>query len=232
MYNVDTVVIGAGVVGLAVASKLAENNSDLLLLESNAAFGEETSSRHSEVIHAGIYYKQNSLKATLCVRGKHLLYEYCQKHNVPHKNIGKLIVATTTEQLDSLDGIIERAQLNGVDDLTPLSQEQIKQLEPAIQAHAGLHSPSTGIVDSHSYMLSLLGKAESNGAQIAYRSSVIAIEPINDGFSVRIESHDDQEQLTMTCRQVVNAAGHGAINIARATASLTDRHVPKLSRSC
>jgi len=222
-HDVETIVVGAGVVGLAIAAKLSADGQEVLILEQKHVFGSETSARHSEVIHAGIYYKKNSQKAKFCTRGKALLYDYCTKHDIPHKRLGKLIVATSDAQLGTLDSIKTRAQNNGVGDLKYLNAAAIKKLEPAITATAGLLSPSTGIVDSHAFMLSLLGKAESYGAMIAYKSTVTSLLPTQSGFTVSITG---EQHLDLTCKHVINASGHGASALAKLTSGLAAELVP------
>ena len=160
MEQVDAVVIGAGVVGLAIAARLSRHLSNVLVIDKNASFGEETSSRNSEVIHAGIYYPKNSLKAEFCVAGKKALYEYCQQRHIPHNNIGKLIVAQNADEEAYLQTTIEKAAGNGVDDLDWVSAKDLRTMEPNLSASAALISPSTGIVDVHSYMQSLLAEIE------------------------------------------------------------------------
>ena len=155
-FETDAVVIGAGAVGLAVARQLTLSGLDTLILEKNDHIGMETSARNSEVIHAGIYYAKGSLKARLCVEGKRLLYDFCAAHGVPHKRLGKLIVGHTGQQAQ-IAAIAKIAADNGVDDLRPLTVRDIAALEPDVRADDGLFSPSTGIVDSHQYMLALLG---------------------------------------------------------------------------
>lgn len=223
MHDVETVVIGAGVVGLAIAAKLAAIGQDVLILEQKHLFGSETSARHSEVIHAGIYYPQNSFKARLCTRGKALLYDYCANHKIAHKRIEKIIVATTAAQEAELASINHRAQANGVNDLQPLTGSDIAKLEPAITATAGLLSPSTGIIDSHAFMLSLLGKAESCGAMIAYNSKVDQLAPNDNGLVVVVGG---EQSMNMSCKQVVNTAGHGACALAQATGTLAQQFIP------
>jgi len=213
-HDIETVVIGAGVVGLAIARYLATAGQEVLILERNNLFGSETSARHSEVIHAGIYYPKNSLKAKLCTRGKALLYDYCADHDIPHKRIEKIIVATNASQVTELDGINKRAKANGVNDLRSLSSNDIGKLEPAIKAQAGLLSPSTGIVDSHAFMLSLLGKAESLGAMIAYNSPVDQVAPSANGFTVSVGG---EQNMKLSCKRLVNTAGHGACALAKST---------------
>ena len=172
MDKVDCVVIGAGVVGLAVARALALRGREVMVLEAADAIGTGTSSRNSEVIHAGIYYPQGSLKAQLCVQGKGLLYAYCAERGIGHKRCGKLIVATSEAQVAQLQGIRDKAAANGVNDLVLLTREQARALEPQLECVAALHSPSTGIVDSHGLMLALQGDLEHAGGGVALVSPV------------------------------------------------------------
>jgi len=223
-HDVETVVVGAGVIGLGIASALAAAGQDVLILEQKHLFGSETSARHSEVIHAGIYYPKNSLKARLCTQGKALLYQYCVEHDIAHKRIEKIIVATTAAQAAELDSIKKRAQANGVTDLRLLTRSEISQLEPQISAHAGLLSPSTGIIDSHAFMLSLLGKAESDGAMLAYHSIVEQITPDDNGFTIVVGG---EQNMKIKCLRVINAAGHGACAIAQSIPGFNPQLIPK-----
>ncbi len=175
MDRVDCVVVGAGVVGLAVARALALAGREVLILEAEAAFGTATSARNSEVIHAGIYYPQGSLKGRLCVAGRRQLYDFCDSHGVAHRRCGKLIVATDEAQIAALEQLRRHALANGVDDLQHLDGREVLALEPEVQAVAGLLSPSTGIIDSHALMLALLGDAERHGAVLALNAPVTAI---------------------------------------------------------
>ena len=170
MEKLDAVVVGAGVVGLAVARELAMAGRDVVILEAEDAIGTHTSSRNSEVIHAGIYYPKGSLKAQSCVRGKALLYEYCVSHGVPHRRSGKLIVATEESQVEELSKIQNRAHANGVTDVVWMTREQAVALEPEVSCVAALYSPSTGIIDSHALMLAYLGDAEAHGAMLALKA--------------------------------------------------------------
>ncbi len=221
MEHVDCVVVGAGVVGLAVARALAQSGREVLLLEAGSAIGTQTSARNSEVIHAGIYYTPGSLKARLCVRGKALLYAYCAARGLAHRACGKLIVATSTVQAAALHDIEARAKANGVHDLVRLTRAQAQALEPALVCVAALHSPSTGIIDSHALMLSLLGDLEAAGGVLALNSPLdhaecaqSAIDLIaNDGTHLR-------------ARNVVNAAGLHAPALAARFAGLASQHVP------
>jgi L-2-hydroxyglutarate oxidase LhgO len=211
-YSCDGVVIGAGAVGLAVARQLALSGLEILILEKNDHIGMETSARNSEVIHAGIYYPQGSLKARLCVQGKRLLYDFCAAHGVPHKAIGKLIVAHTGQ---GLAAIAKTAADNGVDDLVPLSAKDIAALEPAVKAEEGLFSPSTGIIDSHQYMLALLGDTT-----LVRGSEVTAITRRGDGWSLSVRSGG--ETIALKARIVINAAGLWAQTVASRIEGLAD----------
>lgn len=226
--QVDAVVIGAGVVGLAVARALALTGREVMVLEALEAFGTQTSARNSEVIHAGIYYPQGSLKARLCVRGKQLLYDYCAERGVPHRRCGKLIVATDESQVDELHAIRQRAAANGVDDLQWLTREQAQALEPALQCQAALLSPSTGIVDSHALMLALLGDLENAGGLLALQSparsmAVAAGAPA----AIEIAMGGAAAGTTLAARLVVNAAGLHAPALAARTQGLAARQVPR-----
>jgi L-2-hydroxyglutarate oxidase LhgO len=182
MEKIDCAVIGAGVVGLAVARRLAALGREVIILEAEAVFGTGISARNSEVIHAGIYYPAGSLKARLCVAGRQQLYAYCAERGIPHRRCGKLIVATREAQVDELDAIAARARANGVDDLQHLSRDAARVLEPALECRAALLSPSTGIIDSHALMLSLLGDAERDGAVLALQSRVLGGRIAADGM--------------------------------------------------
>ncbi|NLP31848.1 MAG: FAD-dependent oxidoreductase, partial [Oligella ureolytica] len=164
--DIECVIIGAGVIGLAIARTLAQQGKEVLIVESESSFGSGISSRNSEVIHAGLYYPVDSLKAKLCLRGKELLYDYCQQQHIPHQRLGKLLVATDNTESAQLMAIKDNAEQCGINDLSILSAEEVKQLEPELNCQLALLSPSTGIVDSHALMLSLLGEAEQAGAQL------------------------------------------------------------------
>jgi L-2-hydroxyglutarate oxidase LhgO len=205
--RLDAVVIGAGVVGLAVARALALAGREVVILESEDAFGTHTSSRNSEVIHAGIYYPKGSLKARSCVAGKELLYEYCVSHGVPHRRCGKLIVATDEKQIEELKGIQSKAHANGVTDVVWMTRQQALALEPELHCVAALYSPSTGIIDSHSLMLAYLGDAEAKGAMLALKSPLEKCEVVADGFVLQESIH---------ARVLVNSAGLRAPTVARA----------------
>lgn len=211
--DVDCVVIGAGVVGLAIARALAQSGREVLVAEATEAIGTGTSSRNSEVIHAGIYYPAGSLKARLCVRGKHLLYAYCAERGIPHRRLGKLIVATSAEQAAQLEGIAQRARANGVDDLQFISGEDAMRLEPALQCTAALVSPSTGIVDSHALMLAYQGDAENAGAQCVFHTPLVSgrVRP-EGGFDLQFGGDD---AMSLSCNVLINSAGLQAPALAR-----------------
>ena len=196
-------IIGAGVVGLAIAEELSRHFDSILLLEKNESQGQETSSRNSEVIHAGIYYPEGSLKASLCVEGRKLLYEACEKRGIPHKRIGKLIVATSPAEEQALLELQAKAQNNGVDDLLFLSGRVVHSLEPDVIASAGLLSPSTGIIDSHSLMRALLVGSTGNGVTAVFRSAVTGAR--FDGSRYDLEVNNGE--YLVSSRVVVNSAG-------------------------
>lgn len=226
MDQVDTVVIGAGVVGLAVARALALEGREVLILEASTAIGMGTSSRNSEVIHAGIYYAPGSLKAILCVRGKELLYAYCAERGVAHSRCGKLIVATREAELAALQQIRERAVTNGVHDLVPLTREEAFALEPELNCIAALHSPSTGIVDSHALMLALLGDLEHAGGLLALNSELRDVRfGAELGSEAIVVTMADGTELA--ARRLINAAGLQAPALARRFAGLDTSHVPR-----
>jgi len=206
MNDVNITVIGAGVVGLAIAQKITERHENVFIIEKHNTFGQETSSRNSEVIHAGIYYPKDSLKAKLCVEGKSLLYDYCKKFDVPHKKCGKLIIATTEEEITVIEGVHQTARNNGVNDLVLLNRDEISELEPHIFALKALLSPSTGIIDTHSLMKQYETNTINNGGQIAYGSEVIAISRTADGYEITL-SDADKREYSFTSRVVINSAG-------------------------
>ena len=224
MEQVDCIVIGAGVVGLAVARALALRGRDVLILEKAENFGTETSSRNSEVIHAGIYYPRDSLMARYCVSGRKALYAYLRERGVAHKKCGKLIVATNADELRALAGIRGRALANGVDDLELLSAAEATGLEPALACTGALLSPSTGIIDSHAYMLALLGDAENAGATLVCQTPVLGGRVVAGGVEVCVGGADP---LRLTCRLLVNAAGLYAPAVARAIEGMPAGRVPR-----
>jgi L-2-hydroxyglutarate oxidase LhgO len=224
--QVDAVVMGAGVVGLAVARSLALAGREVMVLESENAIGTGTSARNSEVIHAGIYYPAGSLKARLCVQGKQLLYAYCAERGVAHRQLGKLIVATSPEQVQALEGILSKAAANGVHDLQKLSAAEAIALEPALACEAALLSPSSGIVDSHGFMLALQGDMENAGGLLALLSPVqhIGLRQGTASHPMRVQTQDGTE---LACRVLVNASGLSAVPMARAMAGLNPDLLPQ-----
>jgi L-2-hydroxyglutarate oxidase LhgO len=210
LERVDAVVVGAGVVGLAIARELAAAGREVIVLEAEDAIGTHTSSRNSEVIHAGIYYPQGSLKALACVAGKQLLYEYCASHGVPHRRCGKLIVATHESQLAELTGIRAKAQANGVRDVDWIAKEEVARLEPELFCMGALHSPSTGIIDSHALMLAYLGDAQAAGAMLALKSPLDRAMVRADGFELWVAGSDP-----IACSVLVNSAGLRAPSVAK-----------------
>ena len=222
MEAVDTIVIGAGVVGLAVARQLALTGREVLVLEAEPTFGTQTSARNSEVIHAGLYYPSGSLKARLCVRGKEQLYRYCTERGIAHRRIGKLLVATDEAELPALAGYERRSAANGVP-LQPLAVADIHRLEPMVRAVAGLYSESTGILDSHGLMLALLGDAEQAGATLVTHTPVVGARIESNGI---VLCTGGDEPFELRCRRLVNAAGLQAQELARRMAGFPAEHVP------
>ncbi|MHB1871470.1 MAG: NAD(P)/FAD-dependent oxidoreductase [Steroidobacteraceae bacterium] len=211
--RIDCLVIGAGVVGLAVARALAQSGREVIVLEAEETIGTGVSSRNSEVIHAGIYYPRGSAKARLCVEGRRLLYEYCAVHGVEHRRCGKLVVATDEAQLAQLNAIESTARTNGVNDLRWIEAAEAAQMEPALRCVAALHSPSTGIVDSHGLMCSLRGEIERLGGAVQCRAPVR--RGFRDGGRMRLEAGAANELVTLDASVVVNSAGLGAQEVAR-----------------
>nr|GMD90582.1 L-2-hydroxyglutarate dehydrogenase, mitochondrial isoform X1 [Ipomoea batatas] len=235
--RVDAVVVGAGIVGIAVARELAvKHGRDVLVIDSAPTFGTGTSSRNSEVIHAGIYYPPNSLKARFCVRGKELLYKYCKDHEVPHKEIGKLIVATGSSEIPKLSALMTRGIENGVDGLRMIEAYEARRLEPELQCIKALWSPTSGIVDTHSLMLSLVGEAESHGTTFTYNTAVIGGHL--DGNQIHIHVSESSTltnrhmnsplspDLILIPRLVVNSAGLSATAVAKRFSGLNSGVIP------
>ncbi|HXB17614.1 MAG TPA: NAD(P)/FAD-dependent oxidoreductase [Steroidobacteraceae bacterium] len=221
MERVDVAVIGAGVVGLAVARALAQRGREVLILEAAERFGSGVSSRNSEVIHAGIYYPRGSLKARLCVAGRELLYAFCLEHGVAHRRCGKLIVASNESQLAELVRIRAAALGNGVE-LASLARPEALALEPGLRCAAALHSPLTGIIDAHAYMLALLGQAERLGAVLACDSAVNGLALQADGFRIAVNG----APASLHARALVNSAGLSAAQLARLTEGFPPERVP------
>ncbi len=222
MDSVDSIVIGAGVVGLAIARELALAGREVLVLDRAARFGGETSARNSEVIHAGIYYPPGSLRARLCLEGRDLLYGYLETRGLPHRRCGKLIVATAPDQIAALERIRAGAEACGAGRLALLSAAEARRMEPALACEAALWSPRTGILDSHALMAALLGEAEARGATFVPQTEAVALAPCPGGIVVETGGG-----YRLRAGTVVNAAGHGAPALAGATAGLAARHVPR-----
>ncbi|MBC8338146.1 MAG: NAD(P)/FAD-dependent oxidoreductase [Rhodospirillales bacterium] len=221
----DTIVVGAGVVGLAIARAMALAGDDVVIIEAEDAIGTGLSARNSEVIHAGLYYPEGTLKAQLCRPGRDALYAFCDSHGIAHKRIGKLVVATADDELDALADVKTKAEACGVNDLEPLDPDQVRAMEPAVKCSGALLSPSTGIVDSHGYMLALQGDAESSGAVLALSSPLEGGSIGKDGITVRVGG---AEPMTLTCRRFINSAGLGAQAVATAIEGLPADSIPPL----
>jgi L-2-hydroxyglutarate oxidase LhgO len=224
--DVQTLVVGAGVVGLAIGRELARAGHEVLIVELADRVGSETSSRNSEVIHAGLYYPPGSLKARLCVEGRRLLYEFCAAFAVPHKRLGKHILATSPDEERRLQAIAETAKRNGVADLTWLTQGDIKKEEPELRCTAALFSPSTGIVDSGELMLALRGDFEAHNGALALRTGFLGARQEDERLVVSL-AVDGGETALLACRNLVNAAGHGAHAVARSLAGLPECLPPR-----
>ena len=223
MDRIECVVVGAGVVGLAIARKLAQAGLEVIVLETAGDIGSGTSSRNSEVIHAGIYYPAGSLMAQLCVSGRKLLYGYCDDHGVPYRRCGKLIVATSESENSKLAAIKSHAEANGVDDLQTLNEADARALEPALKCTGALLSPSTGIIDSHAYMLALRGDIENAGGALAFHAPLIRGKSVHDGFEIEVGG---DAPMTIGCRLLVNSAGLSAPAIARAIDGMPADRIP------
>ena len=212
MEKVNITVIGAGAVGLSVAAELSRSYKDTIIVERNPSFGRETSSRNSEVIHAGIYYPKTSLKLKTCLEGRNLLYEFCRSDNIPHRKIGKLIIAADKNEIGDLEKLFSHGKENGVDDLKMLSKAEVKNMEPAIMAESAIFSPSTGILDTHIFMKRLAGSFERSGGQIAYNTEATAITKTNVGYEVKVTGGEDD--FAFNSRIVVNCAGLDSDKVA------------------
>ncbi|GBL58573.1 L-2-hydroxyglutarate oxidase LhgO [Pseudomonas citronellolis] len=218
MNDIDILVIGAGAVGLACAARLAESGRSVLIVEAERLIGSHTSSRNSEVIHAGLYYPPGSLKAELCLEGRERLYAWCASHDVPHSRVGKLLVAVEDAELGKLEALAANAQASGVHDLQPLDAAQLHALEPAVRGVAALLSPSTGIIDSHAYMLSLQHAAQIQGAQLVLDTRIDSLRRAADGWIA--EGVSVGEPFSIQAEQVINAGGLFAQQLAARTEGL------------
>jgi len=221
--EVDCIVVGAGVVGLAVARALALAGREVIVLDAAEGIGTETSSRNSEVIHAGIYYSANSFMARFCVAGRRALYQYCAERGVPHRNCGKLIVATNAEENAMLAGIQRRAEANGVEGMRVLSAADALAMEPNLQCTSALYSPATGIIDSHGFMLALQGDAENAGAVCVFLSPVTGARAVSSGLDVHVGGG---EPTNLHCRLLVNSTGLHAPDLARRIVGMPAEHIP------
>jgi L-2-hydroxyglutarate oxidase LhgO len=224
MDSTDCIVVGAGVVGLAVARTLAATGREVIVLEAEARIGEHTSSRNSEVIHAGLHYKAGSLRQHLLPRASHLLYAYCAEHGVPHKRLGKLVVARGAEQVEQLRHHMAHAANAGVEGLKWLTPDEARELEPNLACYAAYLSPNSGIVDSHALMLAYQAELESHGGTVVVRAPVTGGAVTPRGLRVEVGG---AEPATLMCKILVNCAGHGAPPLARAIAGLAQSVVPK-----
>ena len=223
MDEVEAVVVGAGVIGLAVARALALAGREVIVLEQAYTIGFETSSRNSEVIHGGLYYPKDSLKAVGCVEGRKRLYAYCAEHGVPHDRLGKLIVATEEAEIPGVEKIAAAAAANGVDNLEWLTASEAQRMEPELRCVRALLSPSTGIIDSHALMLAYQGDAEAAGAFVVFRSPVLSGKVLADGFELSVGG---EEPTTIRCRLLVNAAGLYAPALARSIEAMPPESIP------
>jgi L-2-hydroxyglutarate oxidase LhgO len=213
MEKVNITIIGAGVIGLSVAAELARQQQDIFIVEKYPSFGQETSSRNSEVIHAGIYYPLDTLKLKTCLEGNRLLYEFCQSHNIPFKRLGKLIIAANKDEEEDLFKLFQRGRENGVKDLEQLTKVKLQALEPHIKAEAGLFSPSTGIFDTHSFMKQLVASFKKDGGQVAYSTELTKITKLNSGYELTVIDNE-KESFTFDTKIIINCAGLQADKVA------------------
>jgi len=223
METIDCAVIGAGVVGLAIARRMALAGREVIVLESEPSIGNHTSSRNSEVIHAGIYYPTGSLRARMCLAGKHALYDYCAQRGVHHRRITKVIVATADDEIPTLRKYKEQAERNGVDDLRWLERDEVNALEPNVVAVAGVLSPSTGIIDSHGLMLAYQGDAENRGGTVVFESPVVGGEVTDQGIALAVGGRDP---MRIRANTVVNAAGLTAPALSRSIKGVPPASIP------
>jgi len=223
MPDIETLVIGAGVIGLAIGRVLAISGREVMVLERHGLIGSETSARNSEVIHAGIYYPPGSLKAKLCLPGKHMLYDFCTQNGIAHERLGKLIVAANEAQLPELERLHKQALATNLTDLVFYDRKKLQEIEPELDCAGALWSPSTGIIDSHGLMLALQGGLESHGGQVVLNSSVKEIAPCPDGYRVEVETADG-DTMALTCRELIVSAGHEAPGLM---ADLPGANAPK-----
>lgn len=223
----DIVIIGGGVIGLSIAAEICDSNKNVLLIERHPSFGNETSSRNSEVIHAGIYYPTGSLKAKLCVAGNKSIYEWCEKNKVPHRRIGKYIIAVNSEESEELENIYQRAKNNDVENIRPASISELNREEPNVKAYSALFSADTGIIDSHSLMQSLEFKAIENDCNFAWKHTVKGIKKVDNGYELEI-SAPDGEAIIIYANIIINAAGLDSDLIAEMPGINIDEHKYRL----
>jgi len=222
MNKTDICIIGAGVIGLAVARELADTNKSVVVLERNDSFGRETSSRNSEVIHAGMYYPAGTLKAKMCVEGRQLLYEICEENNIPHRKIGKLIVAVEKEEVISLDKLYQQGKDNDVNGLRMLTGKEMLEIQPGIPGFCALYSEETGIIDSHLLMQYFLSKAKESGAIFVFCAEVMGVERASEGYRIKINNQNESVMLETIV--VINCAGLDSDNIAQAAGINLKKH--------
>ncbi len=223
-FSVETVVIGAGVVGLAIAQELSRKSEEVLIIETEDDFGKITSSRNSGVIHAGIYYPKNSLKSKFCVLGNRLLYDYCKKNHIPYLNTKKLLVASSLDQIKIIDQIKSKAEKNGVEGIKKISKNEVLNLEPLIYCEEALLVPSSGIVDVVTLMRSLVGRIQDSGSMIAYKSQIKKINFDGNKFSLSV---NNDSQITIECKKLINSAGLFASAVANTIEELKKEFIPK-----
>ena len=228
MDQVDVIVVGAGVVGLAIAAEMSAHHSNTLVVDQHSDIGQETSSRNSEVIHAGLYYPEDSLKAQLCVEGKHRLYQHCESYKVNHQRIGKLLIAVDQEEHNKLEQIQSQATKNGVEDLESLTSAQLAAIEPELKASAGVLSPSTGIVDSHGLMVSLVGQLEQRGGFFVGNTEFLDAQSHPNGFVVTLKNEDDSESEIVTSI-LINSCGLHSEDVANKIECLAPDLIPTVS---
>lgn len=224
MADIDAIIVGAGVIGLAIARELALNGLSIIVLEAEDSIGTGTSSRNSEVIHAGLYYPEGSLKAQLCVEGRKRLYDFCARYHIPHRRCGKLIVATGDGEVEQLEKLLLKGRSNGCSELSLFSSREVARLESDLRCDAALFSPETGIIDSHTYMLTLRGHAEDDGAVIAFLTPFESAHRSNNEFVVSTGGADPTE---ITCRFLINASGLQASKVAASINDLDPKHIPQ-----
>ena len=224
MDEIETVVVGAGVIGIAVARKLAKAGQDVLVLEAEDRIAQHTSSRNSQVIHAGIYYTPGSWRSKLCVSGKQMLYDYCADRHVPYANTQKLIVAAGGNHVAKIPSLIANAEASGVHDLVEISAADAISMEPELACHGAILSPSTGIIDAPAFILSLLGEAEAEGAFVAFGSPLERAVPVDGGFELHV---GDAGGTQLKCVNLINAAGLGAWDVARNIHGFSATHIPE-----